>query len=626
MAADVRYAEQPMERPGLDGTLHRQPQRQPVPMGRRVAAFPDAVRSQGLGALLLAGLLAACHAGGGDPVPPAEGPDPGADVATEWFVDRAAETGLDFFHVNGATGRLHPPEATGPGAALLDYDNDGDLDVFLPQGGLLSPGELLVPPPPGAPPGDRLYRNDLEVLPDGTRRLRFTEVTASGGIASRGYGQGVASGDYDNDGWVDLYLTGFERNQMFRNNGDGTFADVSVASGTDSPATWGVSAAFVDVDHDGWLDLFVGNYLVYTLAGHLPCVNFRSQPDYCAPSRYPAQQNLFYRNRGDGTFEEATAATGLVEVARPTLGIASADFNGDGWIDLFVANDLQENHLWINRGDGTFENRAPLSGVALDASGKAKADMGVDAGDFDNDGDEDLFMTDLTAEGSTLFVNDGTAVFEERSAASGMRAASFEYTGFGAAWFDFDNDGLLDILAVNGLIFQDFDALGSGDPYPFDQPNQLFRNAGGGRFDDVTAEAGVVFGLSEVSRGAAFGDVDNDGDTDVVVANDAGLARLLVNEVGNRRHWIGLRLVGSDGKRDMLGARVVVLRADGSSLWRRARADGSYASANDPRVLVGLGESTEPVRVQVFWPSRRVEEWDDLPLDRYTTLKEGSGR
>ena len=608
--------------------LHRDLHRHAVQVGRSGAASLVVVCSRAAAALLLAGTLAACNAAGGDPAPAADAAVPGADTVPEsdWFVDRAAETGLDFFHVNGATGEFYSPEANGPGAALLDYDNDGDLDVFLAQGGLLSPGELLVPPPPGAPPGDRLYRNDLEVLSDGTRRLRFTDVSASSGIVARGFGQGVAAGDYDNDGWIDLYLPGFERGQMFRNNGDGTFAEVSAATGTSSPSTWGVSAAFVDVDHDGWLDLFVGNYLEYTLAGHLPCVNFRSQPDYCAPSRYTAQQNRFYRNRRDGTFEDATAAAGFVEVARPTLGITSADFNGDGWIDLFIANDMQENHLWINRGDGTFENRAPFWGVALDAAGKAKADMGVDAGDFDNDGDEDLFMTDLTAEGSTLFVNDGTGIFEERSAASGMLAASFDKTGFGAAWFDFDNDGLLDVLAVNGLIFQDFDAVGSGDPYPFGQPNQLFRNAGDGRFDDVTAEAGVVFELSEVSRGAAFGDVDNDGDTDVVVGNDAGPVRLLVNEVGNRQHWIGLRLLGAGGKRDMVGARVAVIRPDGSTLWRRARADGSYASANDPRVLVGLGDSAEPVRVRVIWPSRRVEEWDGVPVDQYTTLREGSGR
>ena len=606
----------------------RRSRRPSVATGRTAAVAEHATGSQAAVALLLVGMLAACQAAGGDPSPAPDAAGPGADAAPEsdWFVDRAAETGLDFFHVNGATGEFHPPEATGPGAALLDYDNDGDLDVFLTQGGVLTPGELLVPPPPGTPPGDRLYRNDLEMLADGTGRLRFTDVSASSGIVTRGFGQGVAAGDYDNDGWVDLYLPGFERNQMFRNNGDGTFAEVSVQTGTDSPSTWGVSAAFVDVDHDGWLDLFVGNYLEYSLAGHLPCVNFRSQPDYCAPSRYTPQQNRFYRNRGDGTFDDATEAAGFVEVPRPTLGITSADFNGDGWIDLFIANDLQENHLWINRGDGTFENLAPLSGVALDAAGKAKADMGVDAGDFDNDGDEDLFMTDLTAEGSTLFVNDGTGIFVERSAASGMLAASFENTGFGAAWFDFDNDGLLDILAVNGLIFQDMDAVGAGDPYPFDQPNQLFRNAGDGRFDDVTAEAGAVFALSEVSRGAAFGDIDNDGDTDVVVGNDAGPARLLVNEIGNRRHWVGLRLIGADGKRDMVGARVAVIRADGSTLWRRARADGSYASANDPRVLVGLGDSAEPVRVRVTWPSRRVEEWADVPVDTYHTLREGSGR
>ncbi len=586
----------------------------------------DTAFSPSIPVLLLAGLLAACGAGAGPPRDAASAAAEGAADAGDWFVDRAEETGLRFFHFNGATGGFYPPEIIGPGAALFDYDNDGDLDVYLVQGSTLRPGEPLVPPPAGTPLTDRLYRNDLEVHPDGTRSLQFTDVSASTGIDARGYGHGAAAGDYDNDGWIDLYLTGFGRNQMFRNDGDGTFAEVSAATGTGSPDTWGVSAAFVDVDHDGWLDLFVGNYLQYSVETDAPCVNFRGQSDYCAPTRYPAQRSRFYRNLGDGTFADATVAAGMSDEYGPALGVSAADFDGDGWIDLFVANDQQENQLWINRGDGAFENRAPLAGVALDAAGDAKADMGVDAGDFDNDGDEDLMMTDLSGEGSTLFVNDGKGTFEERSGESGLRAASFESTGFGAAWIDFDNDGLLDVLAVNGLIFQDVDALAAGDPFPFDQRNQLFRNAGGGRLDEVTDAAGAVFELSEVSRGAAFGDVDNDGDVDVVVANDAGPVRLLINELGNRNHWVGLQLIGTDGRRDMLGARVAITRADGATLWRRARADGSFASSNDPRVLAGLGASGEPVRVRVVWPSRRVEEWEDVPVDRYTTLTEGSGR
>ena len=578
-------------------------------------------------ALSLTALLAACAADGGAPPEGAGDPPPAAlDSSAPWFTDQAAATGLHFVHFNGMTGQFYQPEIMGPGAALLDYDNDGDLDVFLVQGSLLDSGTPVQPAPPESELGDRLYRNDLTVQPDGTRTLRFTDVTAESGIVARGYGQGVASGDIDNDGWVDLYLTGYGRNQMFRNEGDGSFRDVTAETGTGSPATWSVSAGFADVDHDGWLDLFVGNYLRYTLDTHIPCFSASGPLDYCAPERHAPQRSRFYRNDGDGTFTEATAEAGLADEFGPALGVASADYDGDGRMDLFIANDQQENQLWMNRGDGTFTNRALLAGVALDEAGVAKADMGVDAGDFDNDGDEDLFITELTGQGSTLYVNDGRGRFTERSAQSGIRRVSLRYTGWGAAWLDVDNDGWLDALAVNGLVAQDLDALSSDNPFPFQQRNQLLRNLGDSRFEDVTDRAGEVFDLREVSRGAAFGDIDNDGDTDVVVANDAGPVRLLVNGIGNRNPWLGLRLVGRDAPRDMLGARVAVVLADGTTLWRRSRSDGSYASANDPRVLVGLGATAEPPLVRVTWPSGRVEEWRDVPLGRYTTLTEGTGR
>jgi hypothetical protein len=338
---------------------------------------------------------------------------------------------------------------------------------------------------------------------------------------------------------------------------------------------------------------------------------------------YDKQPSRLYHNNRNGTFTDVTAAAGLAGEAGPVLGVSTADFNGDGWMDIFVAVDGQENQLWINQRNGTFKNMALLAGVALSASGKADASMGVDAGDFDNDGDEDLFMTELTGEGSNLYVNDGSGMFRDMSASSGLGPSSLPYTGFGTAWFDFDNDGWLDILAVNGTVVA---SEGVKRPFPYDQRKLLFRNLRNGRFEDVTSRAGAVFRLSEVGRGAAFGDIDNDGDTDVVVGNDAGPVRLLINNVGSHHHWLGLRLVGEHAPRDMLGARVQVIRKDGPALWRRARADGSYASANDPRVLVGLGDSTEVPRVRVVWPDGRVEEWPAVAIDRYTTLKEGTAR
>jgi hypothetical protein len=311
--------------------------------------------------------------------------------------------------------------------------------------------------------------------------------------------------------------------------------------------------------------------------------------------------------------------------------VTAADFNGDGWLDLDVANDSQPNQLWINQHDGTFKNTALEAGVALTAEGKAEASMGVDAGDFDNDGDEDIVVTEQTGEGHNLYVNDGHGAFEDQSARSGLASASLGFTGFGAAWFDFDNDGWLDLLTVNGAV-QTIQALAQArDPFPLHQRKQLFRNLGrpirgdgapGVKFAEVSGQAGKVFELSEVGRGAAFGDIDNDGDTDVVIANNNGPLRLLINNVGNKKHWLGLRLVGGPmGLRDMVGARVEIIRKNQPTLWRRVHADGSYATANDPRVLVGLGDSTERPNVHVHWPDGSVSESLDVPIDRYITIE-----
>lgn len=578
--------------------------------------------------LLTAAGLGGCAADRNDQVRP-DPRQPATGGEREWFVDRAQSTSLDFVHFNGRSGNFYQPEIMAPGVGLFDYDNDGDLDVYLVQGHMLGTGKVLsqalLAPRGPLPLRGRLYRSDLRVEADGTRTLRFTDVTDRSGIDARGYGMGVAAGDFTNDGCVDLYLTNFGPNQLFRNNCDGTFTDVSRDSGT-ADQGWSVSAAFLDFDRDGWLDLYVGHYLIYSIDRHITCFAESKLPDYCPPERYRPEPDRLYRNRRNGNFANVSAGAGLERAFGPALGVATADFNGDCWIDIFVANDQQENQLWINQRDGTFKDLALLSGTALSGSGTLNANMGVDAGDFDNDGDEDLFITELSGQGSTLYVNDGTGLFEERSAQAGIRLATLPYTGFGAGWFDYDNDGWLDILAVNGLVTQNLDALGPDNPFPLQQPNLLLRNLGTRVFEDVTDRAGAVFKLSEVSRGAAFGDIDNDGDVDVVVANAAGPVRLLMNQVGNQQHWLGLRLVGADGLRDMLGARVAIIRPDGRTLWRRARSDGSYASTNDPRVVVGLGASAAVSRIRVIWPSGRVEEWTDVRVGRYTTLREGTGR
>ena len=602
--------------------------------------------------IVLAAILAGCAAGGSSPGDRAAdgraGDAGGGSMASggpAWFVDRAAAAGLDFVHFNGASGRFYYPEILPPGVGLLDYDNDGDLDVFLVQGRMLDPdaslSDALVPPAAPRPLSARLYRNDLEAGAGVVPSLRFVDVTATSGLASEGYGLGVATGDIHNDGWIDLFVTNFGSDRLFRNNGDGTFTDVWDEAGLEARDAFGVSAAFVDYDRDGWLDLYIGNNVDYDLDDHTVCPNAAGARDYCPPETYGGLPDRLYRNRGDGTFDDVTATAlrhgrtgGVARAATgrygPALGVATADYDGDGWPDIYVANDGTENLLWINQRDGTLTDAALLSGAALSELGTPEAGMGVDAGDFDDDGDEDLFLTHLTTEGNNLYVNDGSALFRDESAQSGLGSGSLPYTGWGSAWFDFDNDGRLDVMAVNGTVVA-VDGR-AGDAFPYDQRNTLFRNLGNRRFADVTDRAGPVFDLSEVSRGAAFGDVDNDGDVDVLVGNNAGPVRLLVNAVGNRRHWMGLRVVGSANGpepapgRDMLGARVAVIRDGEPTRWRRARTDGSYASASDPRVLVGLGDSAAAPAVRVLWPSGRAEVWPNVAIDRYTTLTEGRGQ
>ena len=548
-------------------------------------------------------------------------------VAAEIFTEAARDSGIDFVHFNGMTGEFYMAENVGSGAALFDYDNDGDLDLDLVQGRMIDPerplADALFPLQPGQTLFDRLYRNDLVIREDGTRSLRFTDVTEESGIRAGEYGMGAIAADYNGDGWVDLLVTSLGKTQLYHNNGDGSFSDVTDKAGVDT-GNWSVGATFLDYDRDGHLDLYIGNYLDFTVANNKKCIAPSGAPDYCSPRKYNAQRDHLFHNRGDGTFEDVTTSARVDRGFGPALGIIAADFNGDGWQDIYVANDAAANQLWINRKDGTFVDDALLAGVAVNMEGAEEASMGVDAADFDGDGDEDLFMTHLEGETNTIYVNDGNGWFEDRSLATDLGAASKPFTAFGTAWLDYDNDGWLDLLVANGGVNSNPALVRAGDKYPLHQTNQLFANLGNGRFREVTAEAGKVFEQSEVSRGAAFGDIDNDGDPDVVVTNNNGPARLLINNIGNRNHWLGLELLDSDG-RTALGARVAVHRSKGPVLWRRVRTDGSYASSNDPRVLVGLGDSGQIDRLIVYWPDGSVEQWREITLDGYTTLRQGTG-
>ncbi|MCY3970249.1 MAG: CRTAC1 family protein [Acidobacteria bacterium] len=547
------------------------------------------------------------------------------------FHERAAEVGLVFRHQNGARGRYLLPEIMGSGAALFDADGDGDLDAYLVQGADLEPGVATGAATTGSPARDRLFRNEL--VETGT--LRFVDVTEDSGIESTGYGMGVAAGDFDGDGRVDLYVTNLGPNRLWRNLGNGRFEDVTAAADADDPR-WSVPAAFFDYDADGTLDLFIANYVDFNLGSHTLCTFGSGEPDYCSPKTYRAEPDRLFRNIGNGRFEPATDRAGLASEFGNGLGAVPADLDLDGWLDLYVANDGMPNQMWMNRGGGRFENRALFGGSAVNRRGEAEAGMGVDAGDLDGDGDEDLYVTHITGETSTLYLNDGGGLFTDAGMPAGLDTPSLPMTGFGTGWFDFDNDGDLDLLAVNGAVRR-LDrarsgeaaatraAAGSDHERRFGQPNQLFRNLGDGRFEDASSLGGPAFAAYEVSRGASFGDVDNDGDMDVLITNNNGPARLLLNLIGQDSRWIGLRLVAADGGRDAIGSLVQVRLSDGRAITRRVRAAMSYASSSDPRVLIGLG-SAEVEDVQISWLGGPDESFGALAPLTYHELRHGESR
>jgi hypothetical protein len=536
--------------------------------------------------------------------------------------DVTDRSGVDFVHFNGMSGALYLPEIMGPGAALLDFDGDGDLDLFLPQGDLLGPaGERTAPrsaPPASVSRGDRLYRNDSS--PESG--IRFTEVSALLRARQPGYGMGAATGDFDRDGRVDLYLTRFGVNRLLRNTGQG-FEDVTERAGVGDPS-WSVSAAFLDFDRDGRLDLYVGNYVVLDLADHKGCRAPSSAPDYCTPAVYRDQPDRLYRNLGDGRFEDVSQRAGIAGAAAPALGVLVLDANADGWPDVYVANDSKPNQLWINRRDGTFGDDALFAGVAVNMTGAAEGSMGVVCGDLDGDGDDDLFVTHLTGETNTLYSNDGKGWFEDRSIVSGVGAPSKGSTGFGTGILDLDNDGRLDLFVANGEVSLARAVENRDEPFPLGQADQLFVNRGAGGFADISATAGPYFQRRDIGRGLALGDLDNDGDTDLVVANNNGRARVLANRVGSEAAWIGLDL-REVGSAPALGAEVELVFPDGAVVRRRVHSDGSYASAGDPRVVIGLGMHGAPVRARVQWPDGRSEIWEDPPPRRYSVLRRGAG-
>ena len=533
------------------------------------------------------------------------------------FVESSAAVGLVFTHVNGATGQYYLPEEMGAGAALFDYDSDGDLDAFLIQGGALGSAPISS----SGRQSSRLFRNDL-IDRGKYSQLRFTDVTERARIDTSVYGMGVAAGDYDGNGYPDLFLTGLGSDVLYRNNGDGTFTDVTSLAGV-SDDRWSTSSTFVDYDRDGHLDLFVANYLDFSFAGNRRCVDPVGAPDYCSPRVYRPVPDRLYRNLGKGRFADVTESAGIARADGAGLGVAAGDYNLDGWPDLYVANDASPNQLWINRRDGTFSDEGLLAGTALNAAGNPEGSMGIASGDFDLDGDEDLLVTNLVGETFVLYENDGAGAFTDARTRAGLAAPTASMTGFGTGWLDYDNDGWLDVFFANGAV--NTIAAQRGQSRPYRMRNQLFRNLGGKRFEDASANAGPAFTEPEVGRGAAFGDVDNDGDVDIVVTNNGGRTRLLLNQGSSGTHWLQIDLQQPGANRLALGAYVGVERPGRPTLWRRVGTDGSYLSASSPRLHFGLGPSPAVDAVVVQWPDRHRERWTKPGADRVVTLKRGAG-
>jgi hypothetical protein len=520
------------------------------------------------------------------------------------------KSGIRWVHSNGKSPEKYLPESSGGGCAFLDYDNDGWMDIYLVNSGKC---DFLTPNPPLR---NALYKNNR----DGT----FTDVTEKAGVAAGGYGQGVAVGDYDGDGLPDMFVTQYGRSTLYHNNGDGTFTDVTEKAGVAAPG-WASSAVWFDYDNDGRLDLFVGRFVDFSKELNKPCgIHDDGRRHYCIPKVYSPMPSWLFHNNGDGTFTDVSRESGIASHLGKVWGVVATDINNDGLIDLFVANDTVPNFIFVNRGNGRFEEIGESAGTAYSAEGRTRSGMGVDSADYDQDGFMDLFVANLDREMYSLYRNNHDATFDDEAGPTGIAKATRLMSGWGLKFFDFDNDGDLDLFLANGNPDDLIDQIHSQVKYQ--EPPLLFHGAGK-TFRDISAQSGPIFSQPLSARGMAIGDFNNDGAVDVLISINNGAPILLRNNVGAQNHWLGIKLVGRKSNPDAVGARVTYQAQD----LKRSRmkvGGGSFLSDHDPRIVLGIGKRTKIDWLEVKWPlpSGTTERFTDLPLDRYITIVEGQGK
>ena len=521
-----------------------------------------------------------------------------------------AESKINWRHVNGRSPEYYLPETTGAGCAFLDFDNDGWMDIYLVNSGRC---DFFAPDPPLR---NALYRNNR----DGT----FTDVTEKSGALGGGYGMGAAVGDYDGDGFPDLYVTQYGRSILYHNNGDGTFTDVTEKAGVAAPG-WGSSAVWFDYDNDGKLDLFVCRFVDFDKSKNKFCGDERKgERYYCIPRVYAPAKSWLFHNNGNGTFTDVSMESGIGKVLGKAWGVVATDVNNDGWTDLFVANDTVANFLFVNKRNGKFEEAGLAAGVAYSQDGRERSGMGVDSADFDQDGWQDLFVTNVDQEMYSIYRNNHDLTFDDVAGATGLGRLTRLMSGWGVKFFDYDNDGNIDLFIANGHPDDKIEEHSSHVTYK--EPLLLFHNDGHGGWENVSGAAGAAFTQNLAARGLAVGDFNNDGALDVLVTVNGGAPLLLKNTAATENHWLGVRLIGKKSNPDAIGAKITWQAGD----LKRSRlkvGGGSYLSSHDPREVLGIGRRAKIEKLEIRWPqpSGRVETFTDLPIDRYIAIVEGAG-